>query len=78
MISNYTVQNVQEVLSNALFNCHRPLSARFVEEGICNACLKRQSRHYQRDLEGAASILDITGSNFDEPLLTMTCVKETA
>ena len=43
-----------------------------------NACRKKQSRHYQRGLGTAASIVDITGDNTDDPLLTMTNAKENA
>ena len=58
--------------------CHRPLPDHLVEESICNACRKKQSRHYQRGLGDAASIVDITGDNIDDPLLTLTNAKENA
>ena len=58
--------------------CHRPLPAHLVEESTCNACRKKQSRHYQRGLGGAASIIEITGDNIDDPLLTLTNAKENA
>ena len=58
--------------------CHRPLPAHLVEESICNACRKKQSRHYQQGFGGATSIVDITGDNIDDALLTMTNAKENA
>ena len=58
--------------------CHRPLPARLFEEGVCNACRKKQSLHCQRGLRGAASVVDINGDNVDDPLITMTNAKETA
>ena len=58
--------------------CHRPLPVRLVEAGICNSCRKKWHRNYQKGLGGAASIIDITGDNIDDPLISMTNAKETA
>ena len=58
--------------------CHRPLPVRLVDAGICNACRNKWHRNYQQGLGGAASIIDITGDNIDDPLITMTNTKETA
>ena len=58
--------------------CHRPLPVRLVEAGICNACRKKRHRNYRQGLGGAASIIDLTGDNIDDPLITMTNAKETA
>ena len=56
--------------------CHRPLFVRLVEEGICNACSKKQHCTYQQGLEGVTSIVYKTGNNIDDSLITMTKAKE--
>ena len=47
-----------------------------VEASICSACRKKQHRNYQQGIGGAASIVNITGENIDDPLVTMTNAKE--
>ena len=37
---------------------------------------KKQHRNYQQGLGGAASFVDITGNNIDDPLITMTNAKK--
>ena len=57
--------------------CHRPLPVRLVEASICNACRKKQYRNCQQGLGGAASIVNITRENIDDPL-TITNAKKIA
>ena len=39
---------------------------------------KKQHRNYQQGIGGAATIVNITGENIDDPLVTMTNAKEIA